>query len=428
MEVHMKPWKQLVADSLDRDYSRAVPREIEIPLDSGKIISLIGVRRSGKTSILYSLIHRLRQVVPPDAIVYINLEDDRLFPLTPHDLGGFLDSYFELYPHNRDRRVYFFFDEIQNAPEWERFIRRLHDTENCSIFVTGSSAKLLSREIATSLRGRTVPFEVFPLSFSEYLQFRDIKPGHSSRAISQMKNAFAEYCRNGGFPETVGADALLSTQILHEYLQMIMYRDVAERNGVGNLFLLKSLIKHCFSNIANPLSLSKLFNDFRSQGIHLSRNTLFDYISYLEDAFALFLVPINSQSQREIMRNPRKLYAIDHGLKNVVDLTTGADLGRIYENIVFLQLRRQHQNICYGRQKQEIDFVLPESESPRLINVAYDISDSETRKREVNGLIEGMKGLGVSKSLLLTAEVEEIVATDGGVINIMPLWKWLTRE
>jgi predicted AAA+ superfamily ATPase len=421
----MKPWKQIITDSLERDYSHIVPRDVEIPLDSGKIVSLIGVRRSGKTSILYSLIHRLRHTVPTDAIVYINLEDDRLFPLTPHDLGGFLDSYFELFPHNRDRRVYFFFDEIQNSPEWERFIRRLEDTENCSVFVTGSSAKLLSHEIATSLRGRTISFEVFPLSFCEYLRFRDIKPGHSSRAVSLIKNAFAEYCRSGGFPETVGVDDLRVKQILHEYLQMIMYRDVADRHSVGNLFLLKSLIKHCFANISNPLSLSKLYNDFRSQGIQLSRNTLFDYISYLEEAYALFLVPVNSTSQREVMRNPRKLYAIDHGLKGVVDLATGADIGRIFENIVFLQLRRKFQNICYGRQKQEIDFVLPEGESPRLINVAYDISDIETRNRELNGLIEGMQGLGVQESLLLTAEVEEVVATEVGTIRIMPLWKWL---
>lgn len=422
----MKPWKQIIADSQERDFTRVISRDIDIPLDSGKIISLIGVRRSGKSNILFSLMHRLRQTMPTDTVVYINLEDDRLFPLTPHDLGGFLDSYYELFPHNRDKRVYFFFDEIQNAPEWERFIRRLHDTENCSVFVTGSSAKLLSREIATSLRGRTIPFEVFPLSFSEYLRFRDIKPGHSSRSVSLIKNAFAEYCRTGGFPETVGVDKLRANQILHEYLQMIMYRDVAERHSVGNLFLLKSLIKHCFTNISNPLSLSKLYNDFRSQGIQLSRNTLFDYISYLEDAYALFLVPVNSQSQREVMRNPRKLYAIDHGLKAVVDLATGADIGRIYENIVFLQLRRKSQNICYGRQKQEIDFVLPEGESPRLINVAYDISDMDTRNRELNGLIEGMQGLGVQEALLLTADVEETVATETGKISIMPLWKWLT--
>lgn len=424
----MKPWKQIITDSQERDYSRVIVRDIEIPLDSGKIISLIGVRRSGKTNILFSLIHRLRQTNPADAIVYINLEDDRLFPLTPHDLGEFLDSYYELYPRNRDRRVYFFFDEIQNAPEWERFIRRLGDTENGSVFITGSSAKLLSREIATSLRGRTIPFEVFPLSFGEYLRFRDIKPGYSSRAISLTKNAFAEYCRTGGFPETVGLDDLRSRQILHEYLQMIMYRDVAERNNVGNLFLLKSLIKHCFSNIANLLSLTKLYSDFRSQGIQLSKNTLFDYISYLEDAYALFLVPVNSSSEREIMRNPRKLYAIDHGLKSVVEMPTGVDIGRIYENIVYLQLRRKYQNICYGRQKQEIDFVLPEGESPRLINVAYDISDLGTRNRELNGLVEGMRGLGVQEALLLTADLEETLATDAGTIRVVPLWKWLVEK
>jgi predicted AAA+ superfamily ATPase len=145
----------------------------------------------------------------------------------------------------------------------------------------------------------------------------------------------------------------------------------------------------------------------------------------MEDAYALFLVPVNSSSQREVMRNPRKLYAIDHALKAVVDLATGADIGRIYENIVFLQLRRRVQNICYGRQKQEIDFVLPEGESPRLINVAYDITDVNTRNRELRGLVDGMQGLGVQRALLLTAEVEETVTTEAGIISIVPLWKWL---
>ena len=164
-------FKRLIADSQEKDLSYVLDRDMHIPVDTGKVISLIGVRRSGKTHVLYSIINKIKKNVDPKNIVYINFEDDRLFPIQLKDLNTMLDAYYEMYPDKKNEKVYLFFDEIQNVQNWEKFIRRLYDTENCSVFITGSSAKLLSKEIATALRGRTLSYEVFPLSFREFLRF-----------------------------------------------------------------------------------------------------------------------------------------------------------------------------------------------------------------------------------------------------------------
>ncbi len=163
-------FKKLIVDFQERKFGRIVLREYDVPLDTKKIVSLIGVRRSGKTYVLFSLIEKLRQSGDGKNIVYINFEDDRLYPIGLKDLDGLLAGYYELYPQKRDEKVYLFLDEVQNIEGWERYIRRIYDTENVQIFITGSSSKLLSSEIATSLRGRTITYEIFPFSFREYLK------------------------------------------------------------------------------------------------------------------------------------------------------------------------------------------------------------------------------------------------------------------
>jgi len=419
-------WKRLITDSQEKDLSHVIPRNLAIPFELEKVISLIGVRRSGKTYLLYSLIQQLRKKTDPTSIVFINLEDDRLFPLQLKDMNELVESYYELFPHQRNSTVYFFFDEIQNVPEWEKFIRRLHDTERCRIFITGSSAKFLSKEIATSMRGRTISFEVFPLSFKEYLQFRDIPVQvHSSRTVARIRNALSEYIAKGGFPETVGLNDDLSQKILHEYLGLIIYHDVIERHNVTNTFLLKFLIKYCFANISTLLSFNKLYNDFRSQGLQLSKNTLYEYVSYLEDAYAVFSIPVYASSVREGMRNPKKIYSIDHAFKRIVDIPFSPDIGRIYENIVFLELRRKVRELFYVKGKQEVDFMVMEEGKPHLINVCYDIEHPGTKEREINGLIEAMKRLKSPEAFLITAEKEETVKVGNKKVQIVPLWKWL---
>lgn len=419
-------FKRLIADSQGKDLSYVMDRDIEIPFNTDKIISLIGVRRSGKTHVLYSIINRIRKTVEPNNILYINFEDDRLFPLELKDLNTLFEAYYEMYPDKKNEKVFFLFDEVQNVQNWEKFIRRLYDTENCAIFITGSSAKLLSKEIATALRGRTLSYEVFPLSFSEILRFKGIKPDlHSSKSQARIKNVLAGCLIRGGFPEMINYEQAVFMKTLQEYIDLIMYRDIIERYGISNTFLLKRLIKFSFSNISTLVSFNKLYNDFKSEGLNISRNTVYEYISYLEDAYALFAVPIYAKSLREQWRNPRKIYSVDVGFKTAIDYPLSMDIGRVIENIVFLELRRRTEKIYYFKGKQEVDFYYILGDKRYLLNVCYEIKSSETREREIKGLIEAMKRLSLKEGTVVTSEQKELIKTEAGEINVIPLWQWL---
>ncbi len=259
-------FKKIITDFHERSLPRTVSREIQVPLDSGKIVSLVGVRRSGKTCILFQLIEKLRQNHDPSRIVYINFEDDRLYPLRLSHLDDLMTGYYELYPDNRKKRIYLFFDEIQNVENWELFVRRIYDTLDAQIFVTGSSSKLLSAELATSLRGRTITYEIFPFSFSEFLSFNGIEINfNSSKSLSYIVNAFDVYIYQGGFAETIGVLPAIRTKILRDYANLIIYKDIIERHGIQNLALMKHLVKYCFTHMGTAVSMTKLFNDYKSQ-------------------------------------------------------------------------------------------------------------------------------------------------------------------
>jgi predicted AAA+ superfamily ATPase len=419
-------FKRLITDSQEKDLSYVIDRDLMIPLDTGKIISLIGVRRCGKTHVVYSIINKLRKTTDTQSIVYINFEDDRLFPLELKDLSTLLDAYYEMYPDKKNEKVYFFFDEIQNVKDWEKFVRRLYDTENCAIVITGSSAKLLSKEIATSLRGRTLSYEVFPLSFSELLAFKGIgKDLYSSKAQARIKNAFSDYLIRGGFPEIVNYDQAVYMKALQEYIDLIMYRDVIERHGISNTFLLKRLIKFCYANISTLVSFNKLYNAFKSEGLNISRNTVYEYVSHLEDAYALFTVPIYAKSMREQWRNPRKIYSVDVGFKTAMDYPFSIDRGRIFENIVFLELRRKAEQIYYFKGKHEVDFYYTLSGKEHLLNVSYEIESPATREREIRGLDEAMQRFSLKNGTIVTSEHKEEIKTEAGKLYVIPLWEWL---
>jgi len=422
-------FKQLIVDFQERNLSDVRDRDYEITCSSNKIISLIGVRRSGKTYILFSLIKQLRQTIDTNNLLYINFEDDRLFPLTANDLSLFLESYYELYPAKKKEKVYFFFDEIQNVPAWELFLRRLADTENCAIYVTGSSAKLLSKEIATSLRGRTISYEIFPLSFSEFLSFKDIEPNiHSSNSRACIGNALNEYIWKGGFPEVVSQEKAVFFKILQEYLELIMYRDVLDRHHLSNAFLLKFLQKYGITHLSTLVSVNNLHSLFKQEGLAVSKNTLHDYLDYFEDAFLFFSIPIHSRSVKAELRNPKKIYCIDTGFNTVVDMTSDFSIGRIIENIVFLHLRRKYSQISYVKLKQETDFCYTAEKMKCLVNVSYNLENPSTKKRELTGLAEAMDYYKVKNGTIITSDLEETISLEERQIKIVPLWKWLLSK
>ena len=419
-------FRRIIIDFQERALRPTIKRDIEIPSFSDKIITLIGVRRCGKTSILYKMIEELRESVDPKNIVYVNFEDDRLMGTTVNDLDDLIEGYFELYPEKRDEKIYLFVDEVQNIPGWEVFIRRIYDTLNVQIVITGSSSKLLSSEIATSLRGRTLTYEIFPFSFKEYLRFKNIAVNlDSSKSLSFIKHNFEEYLLCGGFPETIGQDKGLQRRILSDYVNLIVYKDLIERYGITNTALLKHLIKYAFVNMATSVSITKLYNDFKSNGFKLGKETLFDYFGYLEEAYAIFSVPIFRSSVREEQRNPKKIYAIDNGLRAVYDASFSPDYSKLYENLVFLALRSKVQEVYYIKERQEIDFYCVINGEKQLINVSVDIGNPDTFEREINSLAEGMEFTGVDKSILITKEREGSISVGNKIVYCIPLWKWL---
>lgn len=421
-----KQFKLIISEFQERAIPNLTEREQDIPLNSKKIISLIGVRRSGKTSILFNMIKKLRQKVSNENIVYLNFEDDRLFEMELNNLNDLIDAYYELYPAKRAEKIYLFFDEIQNIDNWELFVRRVYDTLDVQIFITGSSSKLLSAEIATSLRGRTITYEIFPFSFKEILEHKDIAVNlHSPSSLSYIKNELESYLKSGGFPEIIDEDSFFQKKILSGYMDLIIYKDIVERHGITNRDLLKHLIKYCFVNMGTLLSFNKLYNEYKSRGFKLTKNSLYDYFSYLEEAFAFFKVPIYRDSIREEMRNPKKIYAVDNGFKALFDFSFSDDYSKLYENIVFLHLRRQSSEIYYYKEKQEVDFYCVIDGTKQLINVSYDLSGEKTRDREISGLVEAMKYFNIKKSFLITREEAAVEYIDECEIIILPLYEFL---
>ncbi len=418
-------FQRLITDFHETKPKAVVERDYTIPLNSEKIISLIGVRRCGKTYLCYGMMNQLRATVDPHNLVYLNFEDDRLYDIQLRDLDSLLEAYYALYPNKREERVYLFLDEVQNIPNWERYVRRIHDTLNIHIVVTGSSSRLLSREIATSLRGRTLTYEIFPFSFAEYLRAQDITVNlNSSRSRSYIQHAFASYLTQGGFAETFGQETDIQERIWRDYLDLIVYRDLVERYDIKNTHLLRHLIKYVMHNIGTLISVNKLFNEYKGLGHKVGKDTLYQYLDYLEDAYAVFTVPVFRNSVQEEQRQPRKLYAVDNGFKTLLNSSLSPDFSKLYENTVFIHLRRQHREVYYFRGQQEVDFYVPGAK-PRLINVSVNIEGNQTFEREVKGLLEGMDYLKLQRAELVTQHREELIEIEGKAIAVVPLWKWL---
>jgi predicted AAA+ superfamily ATPase len=380
--------KYVLAQSTTRPLPAATPRNLGLPHDSGKIVALVGIRRSGKTYLLYATMRELEsRGVDRRQMLYLSFEDDRLLPIQAGELELILRAHEELYPETARRRKYLFFDEVQNAPSWEIYLRRLHDTEDVSLFVTGSSSHLLSSDIATGLRGRSVSFEVFPLSFPEFLRFRGLEHRPYSRTSeSRMVAALEEYLQVGGLPEVVLAEPMLRPRILKEYVDLLFYKDLVERHGVANPRLMRLLLRYCLGNPASLINVHKLYQDFRSQGLSLSKDTLYSYLDYLEDSFVVFTMPVAERSLRKQAVNPKKLHPIDWSLAYPFVPEPSIDLGRKLETAVFLHWRRTREDLGYVGGKGELDLVVNRERPEHLINVDYSVSKASTWTREIRAL------------------------------------------
>ncbi|MBV6645161.1 MAG: ATP-binding protein [Cyclobacteriaceae bacterium] len=420
MPLKVSTARELISDMIVRNLDNVIDREIAIPVDVPKIISILGPRRAGKTSVCLQIIKKLRDTLPPDRLLYINFEDDRFYPAQLEDMDTLIRSYYSMYPDNKKRKVYFFFDEVQEIPGWEKFVRRLLDQENCRIYLTGSSSKLLSREIASALRGRTLSYEIFPLSFSEFLTFNNISYDETSTGKSLLRNGLEKFFWQGGFPELTFIPQSLHLPTVSEYIDLMLYRDLTERFNLRNPQLMKYMLKYMLTNIANPMSISKVFNDLKSQGYSLSKNTAYEYLSYLEEAFALYRTSRWSTSVRKTTVNPIKIYCVDQSFKYAMN--GKRDVGRIFENIVYMAIRRLGIEPYYALNKQEVDFF---TEQPILINACDEIEDTATWTRELEALNEAMGIYNTKTSFIINMYDENEVKTSNGSVFIIPLDKFL---
>jgi hypothetical protein len=431
MENKKDIFKLLIKEFQELKLPEIKERDLKLPENTNKIITISGPRRVGKTYYFYQLIQNFKEKIPIERIVYINFEDDRLFPLKLEDLNTLIEAYFELYPENKNKEIYLFFDEIQNIKNWELFVRRIYDKEKVKIFITGSSSKLLSREIATSLRGRTLNYELYPLSFKEFLLFKNVKIDknfiYTARRF-QVKKLFEEYLVFGGFPEVVLEKENLKLALLKNYYDLTIYRDLVERFSVRNLDFLKLLIKYLLTNISNLFSGNAFYRSLE-KSLKPARETFLEYLSYLEEIELIFFVPLFSYSLKVQQVNPKKIYAIDNGLRNAVSFIFSQDYGRLLENLVFIELKRRGNEVYYYKGKRECDFLIKKgSKIFQAIQVVENLN-KENMEREIEGLTEAMEKFNLNQGFILTKDDErEIkVKLKKKIVKIktIPIWNWL---
>lgn len=418
--------KQIIRDFHINDNFDVKTRTLQPPIDTKKIITLIGVRRCGKTSILYDMINQLSLNIEKTKILFLNFEDERL-ELTIDELDLVLQSFSELYPKQDLKECYFFFDEIQNITGWEKFIRRVYDSISKNIYITGSNSKLLSSEIATSLRGRTLVFEVFPLSFSEYLSFKEIDVDlYSSTSLAFIKNEQEKFLKEGSFPEILFLDEQYKNQTLQEYFNVLIYKDLAERYAITNTIALKFFLKRIIASSTKQISINKIYNELKSSGIKIGKNTLYEFLEYVQNIYlALTLHRFDSSLVNKEL-GEKKIYSIDIGLNNATEFKFSDDLGKALENAVFLELKRQKKELYYYRDtKSECDFLVSDKNSiTQAIQVTCDMSDATTKNREIKGLVIACKNFDLKVGEIITYDSQDEVLVNGVTIKIIPFYKW----
>ncbi len=396
----------------------------------GKATVITGMRRAGKTWFCYQDIQqKLAEGIDKNRLLYLNFEDKRLLPFTAMDWQWIPELFFNKTPGLRDQPCYWYLDEVQRLEGWELFVRRMLDTEQIHLCVTGSSSRLLSTEIATTLRDRSLTQEIFPYSFAEVLTRRhpEIRSpyrwGAGSRAAAQ--HTLEEYRRIGGFPEVQDTTPDLRRQVLRSYVDVVILRDVIERIGGSNVVALRALIRSLLSACATRFSVNRFYNALRSQGISCSKDDLYAYLRQLQDAYLIFLAPIYSRSEAVKRVNPGKVYVIDPGLIEALAPPITEDHGAALENMVYLRIRQAGLEPAYyvTEKGYEVDFiVIRDDHSRELVQVCWNMDEASTRERELRGLHAAMTELNLTTATIVTWMEER--DTENGV-RIVPAWKWL---
>jgi predicted AAA+ superfamily ATPase len=415
--------KSIILDFQETNLETGVPRRLQIEAVRGKAAVCIGVRRSGKSTYLFQVIQRLIESgVSRQNILYLNFFDDRLHALRQENLGLITEAYYSIFPKKKNSEtVYCFFDEIQSVAGWEPFVDRMMRTEKCEIYITGSSAKMLSKEIATQMRGRALSWEMFPFSFREFLDYKGIEKEDSLSTKKRLivQKAFEEYWETGGFPEVLGLSRQLRIKIHQEYFHTILFRDLVERHDISHPKAITDLAHRLADNTASLYSVNSLTGYLKSLGHKVPKAAVSDYLEWFEDAYFLFTVQIFDPSAARRSSNPKRIYCIDHAMVTSVASGILVNSGHLLENLVFTALRRLYPEIYYYKTKtgREVDFIVPTAGKTRiLIQACESLAEPQTRKREMAALCEAMAELGLKTGTIATRNDDERIKTDTGTL------------
>jgi predicted AAA+ superfamily ATPase len=431
-KIVLREWKE-------KKLPEIVEREIKIPMELNQIAAIIGPRRAGKTYQMFSTIKALMEKgISKENILYVNFEHERLSNLKAEDMRELIEVYYELF--KPEKRIYLFLDEIQKVENWEAWVRRIHESKEYYIYISGSSSKLLSKEIATQLRGRSIDFIIFPFSFREFLKAKkfeisDINSFRYSEKFGKLLALLREYLEFGAYPEVVlESSEEIKIKILRSYYNTIFYRDLVDRFRIDNLSLLDIFLKYCLKNVAKYFSVSKTYNYLKSIGYKCSKQTLLDYLEFSRNVFFLFPIEIFSYSLKERRQYPRKMYVVDNGIITAIYPETKEEISKLMENVVAIELLRRGElnekfEVYYWKEygkKNEVDFVIKKGfDVHQLIQVTYASSKDEVEKREVKALIKASELLKCRDLLMITWDYEDEMEIKNKKIIFKPLWKWL---
>ncbi|OGW39516.1 MAG: hypothetical protein A2Y97_08145 [Nitrospirae bacterium RBG_13_39_12] len=407
---------------------REVQDDILKYIKQKEAILITGIRRGGKSSLMRLLCDdiMLGFNVPVSNILYLNFEDDRCVDFTIKDFDPLYETFIEI--ENPKGRKYFFLDEIQNVKGWEKWINRLYELEDVKVFITGSNAAMLSSEISTALTGRNRQIIIWPFSFYEFLTIRGYSFDKNSFYIREkkagLKRLFKEYIEFGGFPEVI---KISDTTLLEQYFKDIIYRDVITRYSIRNIKEIKELTLFLASNLGTVQSYKNLKELIGVKSL----NTVKNYLDALSSVFLFFYIDLFSYSVKQQIYNPSKVYCIDTALSNAISFKFSKNMGHIYENLVYIELKRRNRDVYYwkSRRGREVDFVVKKGlKIEEAIQVSVSLSDKSSKEREMRALMDAKEEIK-SYSLIILTEDEEREENIGNMkINIIPLWKWLLLQ
>ena len=426
--------KELIIEHKERFLAKTklIKREIQKDINSflkqREIIVITGVRRGGKSSLMKLLATDITEKygVPRNNILHLNFEDERFTEFDVNDFDQVYEIFLEVY-HPRGKN-YFFLDEVQNVKGWERWVNRLYEFEDIKIFVTGSNAAMLSPEISTTLTGRNRQLIIYPFSFNEFLSLRKYSLNEKSFYLREkrieLKQLFKEYLELGSFPEVL---KIRDITLLEQYFKDIIYRDIIARYSTRNIKEIKEMTLFLASNIGTVQSYKNLKEIIGVKSL----NTIKNYLEILENVFLFFRVELFAYSVKKQIYNPSKIYSVDSALSNSVAFKFSENIGHIYENLVFIELRRRNKEIFYWKSKknQEVDFVIKRGlKIEEAIQVCFSLAEKKVRDREIKGLLAAENELNVNNLVIITDDEEGEKEIEGTTINIIPLWKWLLQH